>query len=195
MHRMRNPGSPEELEHRRFLAIRRLLEGYSTEVVAEFLVVDTRSVRRWFSCFRQSDDEGPRAASVAGRPPELSTTQEKIVLRWLREKPTEHGFDTELWTGRRLAHLIQEEFRHPPPSAVALRLAAGAGLHPPEAPACPPPTRPGGDRRMAPERMAARQKKARRQGASLALIDESGLLMAPLVRRTWSPRGQTPEWA
>jgi hypothetical protein len=25
------------------------------------------------------------------------------------------------------------------------------------------------------------------------LIDESGLLMAPLARRTWSPRGRTPE--
>ncbi len=41
--------------------------------------------------------------------------------------------------------------------------------------------------------MAAHQKKARRQGAHLALIDESGLLMAPLVRRTWAPRGQTPK--
>src|SRR5436305_10647584 len=36
------------------------------------------------------------------------------------------------------------------------------------------------------------RKKARRQGAHLVLIDESGLLMAPLVRRTWAPRGQTP---
>ncbi len=25
------------------------------------------------------------------------------------------------------------------------------------------------------------------------MIDESGLLMTPLVRRTWAPRGQTPE--
>lgn len=41
--------------------------------------------------------------------------------------------------------------------------------------------------------MAAHQKKARRQGAHIALMDESGLLMAPLVRRTWAPRGQTPE--
>lgn len=40
--------------------------------------------------------------------------------------------------------------------------------------------------------MAAHQKKARRQGAHLALIDESGLLMGPLVRRTWAPCGQTP---
>jgi transposase len=28
--------------------------------------------------------------------------------------------------------------------------------------------------------------------AALAFLDESGLLMAPLVRRTWSPCGQTP---
>jgi hypothetical protein len=41
-------------------------------------------------------------------------------------------------------------------------------------------------------RLAAHQKKARRQGASLALIDESGLLMGPMLRRTWAPRGQTP---
>jgi hypothetical protein len=44
-------------------------------------------------------------------------------------------------------------------------------------------------------RLAAHQKKARRQHAHIALIDESGLLMAPLVRRTWALRGQTPELA
>jgi transposase len=43
--------------------------------------------------------------------------------------------------------------------------------------------------------MAAHQKKARRQGAYLAVIDESGLLMAPLVRRTWALRGRTPKLA
>jgi hypothetical protein len=43
--------------------------------------------------------------------------------------------------------------------------------------------------------MAAHQKKARRQGAHLAVIDESGLLMAPLVRRTWALRGKTPKLA
>jgi hypothetical protein len=41
-------------------------------------------------------------------------------------------------------------------------------------------------------RLAAHQKKARRRGAHIALIDESGLLMAPLARRTWAPRGRTP---
>jgi putative transposase len=38
--------------------------------------------------------------------------------------------------------------------------------------------------------LAARQKNARRQAACIVVLDESGLLMAPLVRRSWAPRGQ-----
>jgi DDE superfamily endonuclease len=37
--------------------------------------------------------------------------------------------------------------------------------------------------------LAAHQKNARRRGAYLLLMDESGLLMAPLLRRSWALRG------
>lgn len=40
--------------------------------------------------------------------------------------------------------------------------------------------------------LAPREKKATRLKAWLAFLDESGVLMAPLVRRTWSPSGRTP---
>src|SRR4029078_1159289 len=40
--------------------------------------------------------------------------------------------------------------------------------------------------------MAAHQKKARRRGANLLLMDESGLLMAPLVRRSRARRAPPP---
>ena len=40
--------------------------------------------------------------------------------------------------------------------------------------------------------MAAHQKKTRRLNAALVFADESGLLMAPLVQRSWSRRGLTP---
>lgn len=40
--------------------------------------------------------------------------------------------------------------------------------------------------------MATHQKKAQRLKAHLVFLDESGLLLAPLVRRSWAPRGQTP---
>jgi transposase len=40
--------------------------------------------------------------------------------------------------------------------------------------------------------VATDQKKATRRNAHIVIIDESGLLMAPLVRRTWAPRGHPP---
>lgn len=47
---------------------------------------------------------------MSGRPPKLSHTQQKIVLRWVRDRPTEHGFATELWTAPDIAQLIEQEF-------------------------------------------------------------------------------------
>jgi hypothetical protein len=46
---------------------------------------------------------------------------------------------------------------------------------------------------LARQGLAAHQKKARRRGAGLLLLDESGLLMAPLLRRSWAPRGHPSE--
>jgi transposase len=107
---MRDKGSPAELEHRRLLAVQRVLEGYTVEEVAEFLGVAPRSVRRWVAAFRQSGAAGLVARPAAGRPPKLTHAQEKVICRWLADKPTEHGFPTDLWTGPRLAHMIRQEF-------------------------------------------------------------------------------------
>ncbi len=107
---MRDQGSPAELERRRLLAVQRVLEGYSTEEVAEFLGVDPRSVRRWVAAYREAGDEGLLARPTSGRPPKLTYTQEKIIRRWLADKPTEHGFATDPWTGPRPAQMIRQEF-------------------------------------------------------------------------------------
>jgi transposase len=107
---MRDKGSPEEHEHRRLLAVQRVLDGYSTEEVAEFLGVDPRSVRRWVAAYREGGGQGLLSRPVSGRPPKLTTTQEKIVRRWLAESPRKYGFETELWTASRVGRLIREEF-------------------------------------------------------------------------------------
>ena len=107
---MRSKGNPAELEQRRLLAIRRLLDGFSPNEVADFLEVDASSVRRWFRVFRRHGVQALFAKPACGRPSKLNRTQEKIVLRWLRQSPTEHGFLTELWTAGRLAELIHEEW-------------------------------------------------------------------------------------
>lgn len=40
--------------------------------------------------------------------------------------------------------------------------------------------------------MDSHQKKAQLTGATIAFIDECGVLMAPVTRRTWAPAGKTP---
>lgn len=107
---MRNRGSPAELEHRRLLAAQRVTEGYSAEEVAEFLGIDPRSVRRWVAAFRREGCAGLVARPAAGRPPKLTRSQEKVIRRWLADKPTVHGFPTDLWTGPRVALMIRQEF-------------------------------------------------------------------------------------
>ena len=121
---MRPYGSPSVLEFRRMLAVQRVEEGYEVKEVAQFLGVDPSSVRRWVAAFRSEGLRALAALPAPGRPPKLSSTQEKIVLRWLLESPVEHGFATELWSGARLAQLIEEQFgvrMHPDYMGVWLR--------------------------------------------------------------------------
>ena len=90
--------------------MQRVEEGYEVEAVAHFLSVTPTSVRRWVAAFRSEGADALAHRLVTGRPPKLSSTQEKIVLRWVLESPAEHGFATELWSGLRLAQLIEEHF-------------------------------------------------------------------------------------
>jgi transposase len=92
------------------LAVQRVSQGYTTDEVADFLGVTRRSVQRWVAQQRRRGWPALAAQACSGRPRKLSHTQEKIVLRWLREPPTDLGFATELWTAARLAQLIEGEW-------------------------------------------------------------------------------------
>jgi transposase len=121
---MRSPGTPAELQRRRLLAVQRVSEGYTAEEVADFLGVAPRSVHRWLAAFRGRGAAGLTARPAPGRPAKLSSTQEKVVRRWLTDPPAEHGFATDLWTSARLARLIEEVWGihfHPDSLTVWLR--------------------------------------------------------------------------
>jgi transposase len=190
---MRAIGTPAELERRRLLAVQRVCEGYTAEEVADFLGIHPGSVRRWVAAFQQDRAAGLAARPASGRPPKLTATQEKIVRRWLADNPTDYGFATELWSAPRLRLLIEQEFGvqfHPDYLGTWLRQRG----YTPQLPRHVPRERDeGAIARWLAGDWPRIKRKTRRRGACLMLLDESGLLMAPLRRRSWSLRGHPPQ--
>ena len=146
---MRTKGSPDELEHRRLLAVQRVLEGYSAEEVAEFLGVDPRSVWRWLAAFRDRGPDGPggppRPGPAAQAHPHPGEDHPPVAGRQAdRARVPDRAVD-------RPAAGPHDPTRSSASGSTRSTspLAAGPRLHPAEAPAGPSRARPGGDRRVA----------------------------------------------
>src|SRR5207249_11821399 len=92
--RMRPQGSPAELERRRVRAIELLQREIPVHVVAERLGVDRRSVRRWKRAHRGQGRAGLRARPAPGRPPKLTTTQQRQLARLVVAGPGGGGYRT-----------------------------------------------------------------------------------------------------
>jgi transposase len=107
---MRSKGTAAELEARRRLAVQRVADGWAQKDVAAFLGVHPVTVAKWVARHRANNDDGLKAKPTPGRPRFLTDDQEHQVLGWLAEPPTAHGFQTDLWTARRVAELIHRKF-------------------------------------------------------------------------------------
>lgn len=127
------------------------------------------------------------------RPPYLTTAQLVQLERLLAQGPAAHGWPNHLWTTARVAHLIERHFRirfHHDHVGRFLRKRLNWSVQKPM--------------RRARERneKAIRDwqakefprivRDAQERNAHLVFLDESGFFLTPTVRRTWSPRGQTP---
>jgi|SRR5215468_2518182 len=188
---MRPKGSPDELERRRTRAVQLLEQGESPEVVARILGVTLSSLHRWRRLARQR--EGLRAKPSPGRPRRLADEQLRQLEALLRQGAVAHGWPNHLWTAARVAALIRRYFGidyHPEHVRKLLKQRLGWTSQKPQKRA-----RERNAKEV--ERWVAddwprilRQAFARH--ARVALLDESGFLLAPLVRRTLAPRGQTP---
>lgn len=107
---MRSKGTASELEARRRVAVAKVQDGWTHAAVADFLAVHPVTVAKWAARHRAGGDAGLAAKPTPGRPRLLTARQERQVLGWLADKPTAHGFRTDLWTARRVADLIRRRF-------------------------------------------------------------------------------------
>lgn len=124
---MRPQGSPEELERRRRRAIDLLNAGASVMDVARRVGCSHSAVILWRDAVRRRGPAALRAKPAAGRPPKLTAPQRAKVPKLLLRGATAWGFDTDLWTTRRIATVIRREFGVPLHRAHVGRLLIGLG--------------------------------------------------------------------
>lgn len=107
---MRSKGSAFALEALRRRAVQLVSDGRTQASVAFALGIHAVTVAKWMACHRAEGDAGLAAKPTPGRPRFLSPAQEQQVKTWLTQKPTEHGFRTDLWSARRIVELIHRRF-------------------------------------------------------------------------------------
>lgn len=187
---MRPPGCPAELERRRLRAVQLIEQGEAPVVIARIMGVTTRSLRRWR---RLAESQGLQAKPGRGRRRLLDDEQLRQLEGLLGHGAVTHGWCNSLWTAERVAAVIDRYFGvhyHPEHVRKLLKQRLHWTSQKPQKHAheC-------NDAEV--ERWIAAEwprilRQARERDAHLALLDESGFLLAPVVRRTLAPRGQTP---
>lgn len=108
---MRTKGTAAELEQRRRIAGRLLLQGHKLQDVAEAVGVSLTSVKRRKKAVREGGLDALAAQPQPGRKPRLSPAQIQQLRKLLLAGPRQAGYRTELWTCSRVAQVIAKQFR------------------------------------------------------------------------------------
>jgi transposase len=182
------------LEHIRITACRRVLEdGEKPSVVAASLGFCRTSIYPWL---RRFDDEGWEAlAEKVAQGPDclLTEKQRQKVKRWIVGKdPRQYGFEFGLWTRRIVQTMIRDKFKVELCLTSVGKLLAQLELTPQK------PLRRAYERDPVrielwkKEEYPKLKKRARKHGAKIYFLDETGFSSEPNLRRTYGLKGETP---
>jgi transposase len=108
---MRTQGSAIELETRRRLAGRLLLEGRKIEDVMDIVEASRSSVKRWKKAVLQDGIEALKAKPHPGPTPRLNAAQKQKLSKILLAGPLKSGYRNDLWTTGRVAEVIAKQFQ------------------------------------------------------------------------------------
>jgi transposase len=187
---MRPQGNAEELERRRFRAVELMEEGVPRNLLARVFGVSPTSLSRWM---KLAETDSLRAKPHPGAPPRLTDEDCAELEGLLLKGAPSYGWQNNLWTTGRVAHLIRETFGityHPGHVSRILRGRLNW--------TCQRPVNQNHDRddeaiaRWIRRRFRRIVERAKAAGGCLVFVDETGFMLEPNVRRTYAPCGRTP---
>ena len=103
----------EQKEQRRLAAVQELLEGEKSQAqIAEDHGVTPSAVSKWKSTLEKEGIEGLKSTNDEGNQgpdSELADPDRKQLVELLEEGAQTHGWETDLWTSKRVAALIEDQ--------------------------------------------------------------------------------------
>lgn len=101
--------SHEVLENYRFRAVELYKEGKRINDIAHFFGVHRGSVSKWITTYNRIGKEALKSRKSSGRPRKIAEKEMKIVIDILQDDAMRHGFETPLWTCKRLQQVIRRK--------------------------------------------------------------------------------------
>ncbi len=182
----------ETLEHYRFQAIKLRKKGWKIVDIAEAFGLVRTSVSHWFMKVDRYGIKSLKRTKAKGKESKLTNEDKTKILSWLKQSAIDFGFETPLWTGKRVQQLIKKQL--------------GKSLHvsnvrewlrkwnltnqKPEHRATQHNDRVV--KRWLKEEWPKIEEHRRRWQAMLYFMDESGVSLIAVMGKTWAPRGKTP---
>lgn len=179
-------------EARRYRALELHTTGWKQRDIAEALGVTAGAVSRWLKSARLHGRKALAARDRPGAPRRLTHHDLKLLPDLLSHGAEAYGFQGEIWTCSRVAHVIDQEFGVSYDRSHVSRLLKEIGWTPQK------PTIRASQRdeiaiRNWREQMWPEVKhRARLERRELIFIDESGYYLLPFSARTYAPLGCTP---
>jgi transposase len=106
----RPKGSADWLEDRRRRALALVDSGCSLNEAGRRIGCSASSVMHWWNARRRGGEQALRVRFSPGRPPKLRPKQLRRLIQLLLKGPLARGYRSNLWTTKRIAQLIEDEF-------------------------------------------------------------------------------------
>jgi len=180
------------LEQYRFRAFELREKGWRVKDIAVAFGIHPASVSRWFVKVRKGGEKSLKRTVAKGALSKLSVVHREKILCWLVQPATDFGFDTPLWTCRRIQQLIKQEL------SISLHISnvwewlRKWGLTNQKPIKSALQADPEEAERWLTEEWPRIKAHAKRWRAIIYFLDEAGVSLIPVMGKTWSPKGKTP---
>lgn len=180
------------LEHYRYRCVKLYKSGERVVDIARRFGFRRESVSRWINKYKKNGKKSLRSMKAPGPKPKVTKEDAKRVLKFIKKPATEYGYETPLWTCKRIQHLVKKKCGKDLHLSNIWRWLVSWNLSPQKPERYAIECDEKEMKRWLKEEWPKIKAHARRWQAMLYFQDEAGVSLTAVLGRTWAPKGKTP---